>query len=1360
MHLYLRTRQSLIIISALIFLRSQAISQQLIPEKSPDVTAFMQMNYLPLNLYTGNAEVKVPLYSINFDGLEIPIELSYNTLGVNIDASASRVGLNWSLSAGGMITRETLGQQDLQAAGFYNSERAEIIFKTWGYLRDLFPVDYSYAGGGPVAYVTPTPYRDTEPDLMQVAAPGARTAFVHKQDGSIFELEKTGYKFKGPFQGSIGDIKEWTKRFGYDVINTQGFVYGFYERETNVVFTKRGGTGEDVGLSDNLNTTPLPPSTTEATIVEMLRGNNLSTMWGNGGYEEVYPIIHLNSITNPRTGRSVKYVYSKNYIVDNDRHIERKFWVNNQDHSGIYLSKQINYEHDFSIEKVLDRIEFPDGVINFYYDAGRLDVPGGKILRKIEIRNATGKFIKGILFEHSYFQTTGCTGNQCYRLKLTGVKFFDKDNNVLPGYSFSYNSTMLPKRFSLNRDYTGMYNGNHGLTEKTYVPKLYYKASQGRASYLPFPSTGYTQLPGTNASLLSNLTYAKAGILEEIVYPTGGYTRLSYDLNSFVFNGSTVAGGGLRVISQSMYDNDNALERTITYNYNIPNTSTTSGKISNVPRFLSCERSSSTFGTYYINQYQSSRPDLTQGALVGYSTCKIAETGNGYTITTYANPADIPNNYPSTYGVYGAGVPTASTDKYFNDGFVPDIFQSMEIKRGREMSSATYDNNGQLVKSTTNLYTYFNYGVLPIDQNVVLYENPSIYQNGSNDSHMRCSSSLVSESYLVTTELSEDKFSGTTLSKSITNTFDPTAPFLKEKSFTSSKNEMYKHKFYYPFNAEVSGFPNMDKLSTLNVMSPVRKINLLNDVQVADTLTSYADWGNNRIFPNSILGSRSTSPAQDPVVAYESYDKKGNLTQLTNRSGLPVTTIWGYEYDHKIAEILGATNASVLSALQAQNFDYLQTMTDAEIAVEMNKIRTNLPAAHVYSFARTPLQGVTEITDPNGRTISFSYDSFGRLILQKDADGNVISSNAYNFKLVASATFTPVTLSLDISKTRVPEYLSIPITNNEPVQTLFSSDAKGGRGDYSYEWTQAGSGTLLGKRHYYRATIPCGTSFNAQLKITDLNGTSVTKTLTSNARNCSEPFYLTNIIQQFSPKQYYINAEGGSYRFSYRWVRTAPNTTPAVSSTLYDDNICPLPLNNSTSNPITYTLQVTVTDVETGQVIQRSSQFVIQPEFQPPSCFVAGTKIMMADGHEKNIENVAVGDSVFTFNIERNALEKGRVESIVSPMHDRMIEIEFACTDVKNRNTVDHPYYVQGKGWASFDPELTNRNYGLQVRQLERGDFVLSFSGLNLPLEQFRIIQISPVNETVKTYNLEKVSTNHNYFANKILVHNKSSAEK
>lgn len=153
-------------------------------------------------------------------------------------------------------------------------------------------------------------------------------------------------------------------------------------------------------------------------------------------------------------------------------------------------------------------------------------------------------------------------------------------------------------------------------------------------------------------------------------------------------------------------------------------------------------------------------------------------------------------------------------------------------------------------------------------------------------------------------------------------------------------------------------------------------------------------------------------------------------------------------------------------------------------------------------------------------------------------------------------------------------------------------------------------------------------------------------------------------------------------------------------------------------------------------------------------CFVSETKILMSDNTEKNIENVRIGDYVKTYNFENNEIQISRVNKIDSPIHDNLVKISF--TNRFNINTTDHPYYVKEKGWASFDPILTRKNYNFEVEELEEGDVCYALEDSKIVEIKIEKIELFEEGNSQRTYNLSEVDKNHNFFANGILVHNKA----
>ncbi|WP_081249526.1 RHS repeat-associated core domain-containing protein [Flavobacterium psychrophilum] len=153
-------------------------------------------------------------------------------------------------------------------------------------------------------------------------------------------------------------------------------------------------------------------------------------------------------------------------------------------------------------------------------------------------------------------------------------------------------------------------------------------------------------------------------------------------------------------------------------------------------------------------------------------------------------------------------------------------------------------------------------------------------------------------------------------------------------------------------------------------------------------------------------------------------------------------------------------------------------------------------------------------------------------------------------------------------------------------------------------------------------------------------------------------------------------------------------------------------------------------------------------------CFIAGTKITMADFSTKNIENVKIGDLIQTYNTETNTVEIKEVLLPEISKSDSFVEIKFEDGTL-NTNTLSHPYYVVKKGWCSYDSKEAIKKYNVEVGDLKEGDYVYKLNN-NGTIQNIKIVSIKIIEIKQKTYNLSNVKDNHNFFANGILVHNRS----
>ena len=159
-------------------------------------------------------------------------------------------------------------------------------------------------------------------------------------------------------------------------------------------------------------------------------------------------------------------------------------------------------------------------------------------------------------------------------------------------------------------------------------------------------------------------------------------------------------------------------------------------------------------------------------------------------------------------------------------------------------------------------------------------------------------------------------------------------------------------------------------------------------------------------------------------------------------------------------------------------------------------------------------------------------------------------------------------------------------------------------------------------------------------------------------------------------------------------------------------------------------------------------------QYQRKGCFVAGTKVTMADNSYKNIENIEIGDVVKTWNENTGKINTNKVTKLKQPIKDDIVVLNFGNIEIKN--TFDHPYYVENKGWSSYNPKETMEKYdyfkNIRVQQLEIGDICYKYN--QKTLEKSPLTNIKEEWGDTQTY-IFTADKDNTFFANDILVHNK-----
>lgn len=134
------------------------------------------------------------------------------------------------------------------------------------------------------------------------------------------------------------------------------------------------------------------------------------------------------------------------------------------------------------------------------------------------------------------------------------------------------------------------------------------------------------------------------------------------------------------------------------------------------------------------------------------------------------------------------------------------------------------------------------------------------------------------------------------------------------------------------------------------------------------------------------------------------------------------------------------------------------------------------------------------------------------------------------------------------------------------------------------------------------------------------------------------------------------------------------------------------------------------------------------------ACFPAGTKILVEDGAEKNIEDIKDGDTVLSYDTVNKKFTSGRVSKVNVSTQKHLVEINTDNGESLTA-TVGHRIFT-ADGWKD-------------AGTLNKGDKLINKKGNTVSITQVEVIE-----QDTEVYHILNVGNDHTYFANDILVHN------
>jgi hypothetical protein len=165
-------------------------------------------------------------------------------------------------------------------------------------------------------------------------------------------------------------------------------------------------------------------------------------------------------------------------------------------------------------------------------------------------------------------------------------------------------------------------------------------------------------------------------------------------------------------------------------------------------------------------------------------------------------------------------------------------------------------------------------------------------------------------------------------------------------------------------------------------------------------------------------------------------------------------------------------------------------------------------------------------------------------------------------------------------------------------------------------------------------------------------------------------------------------------------------------------------------------------------VLKMDSEFIEEePEGGCPACFIGNSMVTIEGGVRKEISKLRAGDKVISYDTKTGVKNETIIEEIVSVQHSSFIELIFEHDTITS--TKDHPYYLKGKGWCSFNTTATETNYSnyKSVKVILPGDDFIRSDGSTT-----KLLGINPIKKVQITYTITKLKDGDAFYVNDILV--------
>lgn len=981
----------------------------------------------PVNEYTGIPSISVPIYEIKLKGLSIPINLSYHASGNKVDEIASWVGLNWSLNAGGVITRSMHGLPDeLPGRGFQSQAEK--------FLNPIIPTEpASYSLLENVA----NQYYDSEPDEFFYN-------FLNKSGKFVMDANYTPI---------LIPYKSLKVLFGFNITDENGNQFYFNTLEKTRSEPNDGG---------DLNIFTYTSSWYLSKIVSADKRDSVFFDYEVTSYQYDTPLNQTWAISNS--------LYSTCNLL----------MPLTSSYSAINITGQR-----------LKRIRFSNGSIEFEALHSRTDLIGDAALTAIKIYNSERlikQFSLSYNYISDRLNLVSLTEKNGFNEALPPYIFTYNTNTLPPRGSFAQdhwgyyngasNSTFIPEM----KQGTTVYPG----ANREVVPGV---VSAGVLEKINYPTGGYTMFEfGCNTygideegKLIEDTIYSTLNFTHRIKC-TGNsganntssftiahdqyitYSNNLHYTNSICASGSTATiilkndlgtvypleegNGKILFLQKGVYTVDGeaqceacpSLERVLSFSYD--------GSISSISRYrygpgLRINKLTTFDGTDLgakkntVYSYDvSSDIGRSSGRLLTapkyHYSSNLVKAGTSSGSTT---PPEITCSYftrtsnslailGTTQGGFLGYTEISKVDlDGFNQGvgstvseysfipaknkisfpFTPPVNQ--DHLRGLLIRQRVFDREAKLLKQTINEYTDNSVVGASLKAYKIAYSKKNLISTGLDASTFSFPFYTYRSQWVYLSKSKQIDYGENPQDTVVTlTTYVHGSKNLKPSTINSinSRQETITTNYFYPVDYPLVA-PYTGMIAN-NIIEPViEEITSKNGIQQKLSRTNYYNPLTDLFVPKNKV-YQLYGHSLDTIVQFDQYDNFGNLTVESRPHGTKVCYLWSYRGNYPIAKLENADYSLAVGLLGGSNavelFAKKVNPTTAEIIAFIAPLRSSpiLDNALITTYTYEPLIGMTSSTDAKGMTTYYEYDNFQRLKAIKDQNGHVIKSYDYHYK--------------------------------------------------------------------------------------------------------------------------------------------------------------------------------------------------------------------------------------------------------------------------------------------------------------------------------------------------------------------------